>query len=793
MADGGFDFGTGPNSVPDPWLVTGGTLSTTRGIALPASVTGGALGPGTVNASVGFYVNGVLLGSVDTTLTVTAGVIGLNLAHANTWTAPQTIGVANAAAFAVGPNGNTNPALRVATSASGAATGLSVTSAAAGGGLAVATLSSGTNESLTINAKGSGAITIGNISSGQIGLSRSTQVSGSLSVGTAPDATNLLSVLTNATLFSAIPTGSGGSGNVQSKINKSATANTASTLFQNAGSSRAEVGLIGDNNYHVRTSPDGSTWLDSILIDNATGSTSIGSVDPYMAEKAIASASTTDIGAAITMKVAISGTTTITSFGTAAHRLRFLRFTGILTLTYNATSLILPGAANITTAVGDCAIATSDATGNWRIRNYQRAAGLTLAGGADTQIQFNSAGALNGSSNLVWDNVNNRLGIGCVPAYQSDSRQTMTSLSGAQAINNILLTANPAAPSAALFVGYNANVTYTSSSNLTGTIESGSFAATNSGTANINIIYGGVGGAIIIGTTAGATAAIGLYGQPENDTTLGLIGTGTGVLARSFSSCDSGAPAYTIAYGSNGIVWNHGSATIGTGYCHAAQLQMDVAGAAITTGAGVVVSTPLGVSGSYAFTVTAANATAGATYTNNAQTFTVVRTIAGATKLVTTGTGAPTASGTLTLASGTGDATIAFSAFSNTAIWGQIYGVRAFDQNPSGTGTNTKTNPPIAFECDSQTAAGAFAFRQAGAGINSFASGATFGAAIKLPSFTVATLPAAGTAGNHAYASNARMFTGLGVQEGAGAGTGGLVTDNGSAWRVAGTNSTAVA
>jgi hypothetical protein len=64
----------------------------------------------------------------------------------------------------------------------------------------------------------------------------------------------------------------------------------------------------------------------------------------------------------------------------------------------------------------------------------------------------------------------------------------------------------------------------------------------------------------------------------------------------------------------------------------------------------------------YRFTVTLANATAGATYTNNLQTFTVTDTIAGQTTLYCFGTGAPLASGTLTLATGTGDATITFSA-----------------------------------------------------------------------------------------------------------------------------------
>ena len=63
----------------------------------------------------------------------------------------------------------------------------------------------------------------------------------------------------------------------------------------------------------------------------------------------------------------------------------------------------------------------------------------------------------------------------------------------------------------------------------------------------------------------------------------------------------------------------------------------------------------------YVFTVISANATAGATYTNNGQTFTVTSTIVAGTTLVTTGTGTPLTSGTLTKASGTGDATITFS------------------------------------------------------------------------------------------------------------------------------------
>jgi hypothetical protein len=72
----------------------------------------------------------------------------------------------------------------------------------------------------------------------------------------------------------------------------------------------------------------------------------------------------------------ISGTTTINSFGTCPAGARFvLMFEGILILTYNVTSLIIPGLANKTTAAGDCCMIVSEGSGNWRIVGYFVAAG----------------------------------------------------------------------------------------------------------------------------------------------------------------------------------------------------------------------------------------------------------------------------------------------------------------------------------------------------------------------------------------------------------------------------------
>jgi hypothetical protein len=107
----------------------------------------------------------------------------------------------------------------------------------------------------------------------------------------------------------------------------------------------------------------------------ATDAATLGQVDGR-AEIDLASASTTNIGAQQSDNVRITGTTTITSFGTIASGVtRQLRFAAALTLTHNATSLILPGGANIITAAGDTATAVSLGSGNWVVTNFMPASG----------------------------------------------------------------------------------------------------------------------------------------------------------------------------------------------------------------------------------------------------------------------------------------------------------------------------------------------------------------------------------------------------------------------------------
>jgi len=116
---------------------------------------------------------------------------------------------------------------------------------------------------------------------------------------------------------------------------------------------------------------------------------------------------------------AITGTTTITDIDFAtdtAGRRAWVRFSGVLTLTHNATTLILPTGANITTAAGDTAEIVSEGSDAIRVVSYQRASGAALVGssgditigtttinsGTNGRILFQAGGAVQQSASLTF-------------------------------------------------------------------------------------------------------------------------------------------------------------------------------------------------------------------------------------------------------------------------------------------------------------------------------------------------------------------------------------------------------
>ena len=89
-----------------------------------------------------------------------------------------------------------------------------------------------------------------------------------LGINATADTTNRLTLAADATLLNH-----DGDGH-QLKINKASAADTASLLYQDAFSGRAELGLAGDDDFHFKVSADGTTWKEAILIDRSTGSVS---------------------------------------------------------------------------------------------------------------------------------------------------------------------------------------------------------------------------------------------------------------------------------------------------------------------------------------------------------------------------------------------------------------------------------------------------------------------------------------------------------------------------------------
>jgi hypothetical protein len=86
---------------------------------------------------------------------------------------------------------------------------------------------------------------------------------GAVGVGTAADPNNPLSVYGSSALFNGA--------NFNFTVNKAAAANTASILFEDNFSGRAQIGLVGDDNFHFKVSSNGSTWLEALNITAASG------------------------------------------------------------------------------------------------------------------------------------------------------------------------------------------------------------------------------------------------------------------------------------------------------------------------------------------------------------------------------------------------------------------------------------------------------------------------------------------------------------------------------------------
>src|SRR5579875_2895752 len=87
------------------------------------------------------------------------------------------------------------------------------------------------------------------------------------------DLVSVLAFKSNAILFSHDDV-TPGTGDLRVTLNKSAAAKDAGFVFQDGFGTRALFGLLGDDNFTVKVTPDGSTFYTGMLIDKATGKVS---------------------------------------------------------------------------------------------------------------------------------------------------------------------------------------------------------------------------------------------------------------------------------------------------------------------------------------------------------------------------------------------------------------------------------------------------------------------------------------------------------------------------------------
>ena len=127
--------------------------------------------------------------------------------------------------------------------------------------------------------------------------------------------------------------------------------------------------------------PSGVVGTAAIL-----GANTFTAAQEWATGTAIASAATINLDTATGNRVHITGTTAITAV-TLTRGPRTVIFDGILTLTHNATTNNLPGAASITTAVGDRAIYESDGTTVYCVSYIKVSGAAVVALGGITSVE----------------------------------------------------------------------------------------------------------------------------------------------------------------------------------------------------------------------------------------------------------------------------------------------------------------------------------------------------------------------------------------------------------------------
>ncbi len=230
------------------------------------------------------------------------------------------------------------------------------------------------------------------------------------------------------------------------------------TVSGNAGTAtalqtaRTINGVSFDGTGNIVVTAAGSTLSDTVTIakggtGNITGYAALDALTIHGAD--IASATTLDLDSATGYLVDVTGTTTITAITLSEGRERLVRFTGILTLTRDFTTLELPGSGDITTADGDYAHFVGYAGGVVKCIMYQKRLSIpfapnqvtiqALAASSSPILIGSSTGTgtkqIGWSSSLTYNNITGAIiGSMYLPVTQTTFNATQTITASQQAI-----------------------------------------------------------------------------------------------------------------------------------------------------------------------------------------------------------------------------------------------------------------------------------------------------------------------------------------------------------------------
>ncbi len=252
-----------------------------------------------------------------------------------------------------------------------------------------------------------------------------------LGVNTAADTTNRLAVSAPATLFTHEGAGH------QVKVNKAAPAQTASLLFQDGFSGRAEIGLAGNDDLTVKVSATGAVWADALVAEGATGRVRLPSGVDVTGAVTAAGPVTVTGNVATTGNVAVTGNVTTTGSTTTDT----LAATGNATVAGNVT---VTGTTTLGTTVAGTTTMGTTTTGNLTTGNVTTTGTVTVTGTV-TGTAVQSAAADTTANRLLRTGAGGLVGL----ALDHGAATSFDAVTGGSFFGNALTTSVPANPPAA--------------------------------------------------------------------------------------------------------------------------------------------------------------------------------------------------------------------------------------------------------------------------------------------------------------------------------------------------------